>query len=251
MREVFEFILYIRVNKTKNSPRKSVQIVEGKRDKTTGKVKTKIVEHVGIAQSDDEVEKLHIFAAQRIVELENQGPQQAKLFDDTNERIEAKKLGRPKKKKIEDILPPEQVSLADIKEEKRINMGVNDVAGQMFIDLGCDKIMKSKKQTEVLKDLVLSRFVQPQSKLKTCKWLGQNFDKTYDSDQIYYTLDQIHKQIPRIKKLVFNKTKSLLPEILDILFFDVTTLYFEALFYSIFSLIHSFERSLMFLNFSR
>lgn len=150
--------------------------------------------------------------------------------DDTNERIEAKKLGRPIKKKLEDILPTSEVKLSDLVEEKRINEGINDIAGKIFSDLGFDSILKSKKDTELLQHLVLARFIAPQSKAKTCSWLAEHQGKDYDSDQVYRLMDQIYKYIPSIKKMVYLQTKSLLPEQrMDILFFDVTTLYFESI----------------------
>ena len=40
-------------------------------------------------------------------------------------------------------------------------------------------------------------------------------------------MDQLHSQIPTIKSLTFEKTRSLMPEQTAIVLFDVTTLYFE------------------------
>ena len=224
--------MYIRVNSTKNSPRKAVQIVEGNRDPITGKVKTKIIRHMGIAMNDAELEQLKQMAAVACVELENAADNQLKLPldmpDDRNERAE-KKLGRHAKKKLEDIAPPSEVKLSDLVEEKRVNEGINDIAGKMFDDLGFDSILKSRKDTDLLKHLVLARFITPQSKAKTCQWLQAHQDKKYDSDQVYLLMDKIFKHIPSIKKMVYLQTKNLLPEQqMDLLFFDVTTLYFES-----------------------
>jgi transposase len=225
--------MYIRVNVTKNSPRKSVQIVEGNRDQQTGKVKTKIIRHMGIAMNDEELIQLKQMAAAECVKLEQATDKQLRLPlnvpDDTEVRIEEKKLGRPSKKKLEDIAPPSDVKLSDLVEEKRINEGINDIAGQMFNDLGFDSLLKSKKDTDLLKHLVLARFIAPQSKEKTCRWLQEHEDKHYDSDQVYLLMDKIFKHIPSIKKMVYLQTKNLIPEQqIDILFFDVTTLYFES-----------------------
>ena len=225
--------MYIRFNSTINSPRKSVQIVEGKREPQTGKVKTKIIRHMGIAMNDDELEQLKHMAAAAIVALEKAADKQRKLPldipDDTEQRIEAKKKGRPTKKKLEDILPVSEVKLSDLIEEKRINEGINDIAGKMFEQLGFDSILKSKKDTNLLKHLVLARFIAPQSKAKTCHWLADNQDKYYHSDQAYRLMDQIYKYIPSIKRMVYLQTKNLIPEQqMDLLFFDVTTLYFES-----------------------
>lgn len=48
--------MFIRTKTTPNSPRKSVQIVESIRD--AGKIKQKIVRHVGIAMDDHELNEL-------------------------------------------------------------------------------------------------------------------------------------------------------------------------------------------------
>ena len=46
--------MFVRTKTTPNSPRKSIQIVENDRDQKTGKVKQKILRHVGIAMDDSE-----------------------------------------------------------------------------------------------------------------------------------------------------------------------------------------------------
>ena len=62
--------MFIRVKSTPKSPRKSVQIVESKR--IDGKVKQRIVKHVGVAANDEELVELKILAIlifQRVVVL--------------------------------------------------------------------------------------------------------------------------------------------------------------------------------------
>ena len=48
--------MFVRVKKTPNSPRSSVQIVESSR--VMGKVKQTIVKHIGVAQDYNELEDL-------------------------------------------------------------------------------------------------------------------------------------------------------------------------------------------------
>lgn len=47
-----------RIKTSPNSPRKSVHVVENQKDLETGKVKQKILRHVGISLDDDEEAKL-------------------------------------------------------------------------------------------------------------------------------------------------------------------------------------------------
>lgn len=60
--------MYIRVNTTPNSPRKSIQIVEGIRQGT--KVRQKIVHYVGIANDEWEEQKLKDYAHELIAKIE-------------------------------------------------------------------------------------------------------------------------------------------------------------------------------------
>jgi hypothetical protein len=59
--------MYIRVNETPNSPRKSIQIVESIRK--GNKVRQKIIRYVGIATDDREEQKLKDLANEIIVKI--------------------------------------------------------------------------------------------------------------------------------------------------------------------------------------
>ena len=48
--------MFVRIKTTPNSPRRSVQLVEGVRD--GGKVRQRIVRHIGVAMDEDELERL-------------------------------------------------------------------------------------------------------------------------------------------------------------------------------------------------
>ena len=48
--------MFVRIKTTPNSPRRSVQLVEGVRDR--GKVRQRIVRHIGVAMDEDELERL-------------------------------------------------------------------------------------------------------------------------------------------------------------------------------------------------
>ncbi len=92
-----------------------------------------------------------------------------------------------------------------------------------------NNILSRKHDQSLLKDLVvLCRLVQPSSKLETQRILDNQFAKEHDLDRIYRLLDKIHPKISAIKKQSFDKTRELLPKAVDIVFFDVTTLYFES-----------------------
>ena len=230
--------MFVRTNSTKNSPRKSVQIVESQRDGR--KVKTKIIRHVGIAMNEAEVEKLKALAYEIIATMKQQAEKergQTSLFSqkdskdlaqEIQEASTSRRVGRRRKKDIKDVLPIDQVTLDQLVEEKRIIEGVSDIASPIYKDLGFDNLLRSEKSKKMLQDLVLARLVEPKSKLKIQEILAQQFDKEYDLDAIYRLMDQLHSAIPTIKSLVFNRTKTLFPRGINLMLFDVTTLYFES-----------------------
>lgn len=223
--------MYIRVKTTPNSPRKSVQIVEAYR--VGDKVKQRIVHYVGIALDDDEEQKLKSMAQDCIVKIQQQRMEQEPQLDLFGMPIDAqsqnnRKAGRPAKKKLEDILPPSQVSLDDIVEQHRIIEGVHEVGNHVYDYIGYDKLLDKKRDNDLLRDLVLARLSQPASKRKTQRYLANQFGKEYDLDMIYRLMDKLFPLINKVKQITFDKARALFPETMDLILFDVTTLYFES-----------------------
>jgi hypothetical protein len=223
-------LMFIRVKTTPNSPRKSVQIVETYR--SGDKVKQKILHYVGIALDDEEEQKLKAMAQDCIIKLQRQAVAQNPQLDLFGMPIIASpskgKYGRPAKKNLEDILPPSQVSLDDIVEQHRIIEGVHEVGNYVYNEIGYDKVLSKKKDNDLLRDLVLARLSQPASKRKTQRYLANQFGKEYDLDGIYRVMDKVFPQIGLIKKITFDRSRALFPEQMDLILFDVTTLYFES-----------------------
>jgi transposase len=213
--------MYIRVNSTPNSPRKSIQIVESKREGT--KVQQKIVRYVGIATDEDELDKLKAYGEEIILKIkaEREGPT---LFDNLPA---SSRPGRPKAKRLEDILPPHKVNLEDVVEEKRLIEGIHEIAGQLYDDLGFDHIL-ARGSRNTLKDMVLMRLSHPTSKRASCHLLAEQFGKDVPVERVYRMMDQLEGEIPKVQNLVRQASLRLLKDKIDILLFDVTTLYFES-----------------------
>lgn len=227
--------MYIRVKSTPNSPRKSVQIVEGKRDAVTGKVKQKIVRHVGIAMDASEEQKLKDLGREIISKLEVERAvetSQDSLFPiELGDIVPVAKRGRPAKKRLSEMLPPDQVSLMDVVEEKRIIEGIHEIGGHVFDDMYgqlCGTKQLSTSQYSRLRDVVLARLANPCSKHKTQEDLLRHFDRPHNLDALYRMMDKVHEHIDLVKQLTFSKTQGLFPNGVDVLLFDVTTLYFES-----------------------
>lgn len=227
--------MFIRTKSTPNSPRRSVQIVENKRDNKTGKTKQKIVRYVGIAMDDAEEAKLKAMATEIIAKLvaaEDANSLFPRSEDEVLEELdiqEKKKPGRKPRKELKDVLPVDQVNLDMITEECRVIDGVHEVAGHLYDELKYDTVLKNERYSKILKDLVLCRISNPTSKLETSNILKRYYMKEHDLDAIYRTMDQVFEKIDDIRLATFEATASLVPGEVDVILFDVTTLHFESI----------------------
>lgn len=230
--------MYVRVTSTPNSPRKSVKVVESVREGL--KVKQVMIHHVGIAANESEIEKLKLLgrefiACEQLKREESSG--QPSLFpsetpsqrlDQIEKNEEIKKQGRKPRSTLQDVTSLDLISLADVVEEQRVIEGVHDVAGHVYSQLGYDQLLPRKKDKELLRDLVLMRLANPSSKLMAQQILDKRFARTHDLSSLYRLMDKVYPKIDALKTSTFNRTQQIIPETLDILFFDCTTLYFES-----------------------
>jgi len=89
-----------------------------------------------------------------------------------------------------------------------------------FPDDGCPNYFKN---------LVLSRLVYPGSKLKTVDYFRQHLNTDVSVYTVYRFLDELNSQLkPTIEQISFEHTKKLLKGRIGVVFYDMTTLYFEA-----------------------
>lgn len=217
--------MFIRIKKSKNSPKCSVQIVESKR--VDGKVKQKIVKHMGTALEGEELESLKALAESVKLSMEQSG--QLPLFAD-DEPVSP--MGNEIKTSDADR-EAFAVNLLDIKEEKRVIKGIHDVYGKLYDELGFNGIIgnpaRNKRSIEALKEIVLARVANPDSKRGSVLNLEANFAVNLDLNLVYRMMDKIEdKEILKLNTLVYSKTKSLFKEKIDVIYFDATTLYFES-----------------------
>ena len=149
---------------------------------------------------------------------------------DTNEKeileVCKKPMWSKSKKSIEDILPPSQVTLDEIEEKERLVEGIHEVGNAVYDLLGYNQIL-SKRDDNILRDLVLVRLANPASKYKSQRVLERQFGKEHDLDAIYRMMDKLYDKIDQVKKCTFERMCSLFPNKVDLILFDVTTLYFE------------------------
>jgi len=103
-------------------------------------------------------------------------------------------------------------------------VGPELLLGQIFDDIGFKDI-----QDELFRHLVITRLVYPVSKLKTVDYLSKYKGIQLSVYSIYRYLDKLQKhQIEQIKTISLAHTLKLFGNVMNIVFYDVTTLYFEA-----------------------
>jgi len=122
--------------------------------------------------------------------------------------------------------PIEKVRLTDVVEQQRIVEGIGEVFGALFSELGFRRILP--KHADVLEATVLARVANPVSKRRTAALLERDFGVKLPLDRIYRMMDELYEYREQVQKTARQATLALLPETVEIVFFDVTTLYFES-----------------------
>lgn len=104
-------------------------------------------------------------------------------------------------------------------------VGPDNILGRIYESMGYHKIGID----DLFRDLVMSRLVYPGSKLKTVDYLSRFKNKEVSVYSIYRYMDKIHKEFKEdVERITFNHFEKILGGHIGIVFYDVTTLYFEA-----------------------
>ena len=170
----------------------SIQII----DKSSGKYKL----YKTVGSSSDPIEISNLLARAKNVLQQITGTQELDFADTT--------------KQIENVLN-------NITSHKLA--GIQLVLGKIFDEIGFDKL-----DDKLFKDLVLYRLVYPKSKLKTTEYLYRYEQKSYSQDDIYRYMDKLYNsKKEQVQTISFQHTLKVLGGRISVVFYDVTTLYFE------------------------
>ena len=102
--------------------------------------------------------------------------------------------------------------------------GTQLILNQVFKLVGFDAI-----EDDILTHLVIARLCQPSSKAGTVDYLKSYFDEDVELHKIYRYLDRLHNtQQNKIQQISVEHTRNLLGGKIGLVFYDVTTLYFES-----------------------
>lgn len=163
--------------------------------------RNKILRIVGSATTQQEIEKLVYLANQ---EIERLSGNHLKLFGfESDAAIE----------KAFSIL-----NNASIR-----TLGPEIIFGRIYDFIGFGAI-----QDELFRHLIIARLAFPLSKLKTIDYLYRYQGISLDIDAVYRFLDKLNDKLkPQVEKIAFNHTLKVLNYKISVVFYDMTTLYFE------------------------
>ena len=186
-----------------------------------------MIRHFGYALDAEEVEGLKKLAERYKVELEQKNL--PTLFSKEN-LIALIESGATKAETDNSPLP---VNLRDIKEEKRIRVGIHQTYGRLFDWIGFGSVIKNplrkKAAVILLRNMVMARISKPVSKRSSVQMLEQEYGISADVNAVYRMMDLLDEEaINKAKQFSYQYTKSLLDEKINIIFYDCTTLYFES-----------------------
>ena len=101
--------------------------------------------------------------------------------------------------------------------------GVELILGKLFNGIGFNQIKEP-----LFRHPVLSRICYPGSKLKTVEYLLRHHQEFYEIDAVYRYLDKVNSKYKELlQDISYQHTLRLFNDQLSVVFYDVTTLYFE------------------------
>jgi transposase len=103
-------------------------------------------------------------------------------------------------------------------------VGPELLLGSIFNEIGFNAISDL-----IFRQLVIARLCFPVSKLKTTDYLEKYNSISLDIDSVYRYLDKLYNtQKEEVQQISYNHTLKILNNKISVVFYDVTTLYFEA-----------------------
>jgi hypothetical protein len=109
------------------------------------------------------------------------------------------------------------------------NASIKTVGPELIFGSIYDKIGFGVLKEELFRHLVIARLAYPLSKLKTVDYLYRYQGIHLDIDAVYRFLDKLNDKLKsKVEQIAFAHTLKVLQGKVSIVFYDMTTLYFEA-----------------------
>ena len=173
----------------------SVQIIS----KADGKYR--VIKSIGSGTTEQELQKLWFIGKQ---EMENLSAQSSLFVSE------------------QDTLVEQMVS--SLENASIRTVGPELIFGKIYDHIGFHVI-----DEPMFRHLVIARLAFPLSKLKTVEYLYRFQGIELDVDAVYRFLDKLNNQLKiQVEQIAFSHTKKILENNLGVVFYDMTTLYFES-----------------------
>jgi transposase len=160
-----------------------------------------VIKTLGSAHSDQEIEFLYQRARQELQRIEGN----VSLFVDRDDA------------KLESFL-------STLKNSQVQVIGPELVFGKIYDAIGFNQV-----ESDIFRHLVITRLYQPGSKLKTIDYLYRFLGISKEISEIYRFLDKLNTDLKhQVEQIAFEHTKTVLGGNISIVFYDMTTLHFDA-----------------------
>jgi len=156
----------------------------------------KIIKTIGSSSNPNEIDRLYQKALYEMPRLYG-----ATLFDTPTEPI-----------------------ISELSNDSIRVCGPDIIFGQIYDHVGYGQLREP-----LLKDLVISRITHPGSKLNLAKYLSITGQRNISVYSIYRFLDKLNSQLKKnVEDISFDYTRNILGGRIGVVFYDMTTIYFEA-----------------------
>jgi len=163
--------------------------------------KYKVIKTIGTASAEQQIERLWFLGKQEIERL----TAQSKLFISEQDTL------------VEHLM--DGLANASVR-----TIGPELIFGKLYDDIGFGPVGEA-----LFRHLVIARLAFPLSKLKTVAYLYRYQGVRIDIDAVYRFLDKLNEQLKeQVEQIAFAHTRKVLKGNLGMVFYDMTTLYFEA-----------------------
>lgn len=186
--------MFIRKKKNKSGSQ-SVQIIL----KSRGEYK--VIKTIGSGKTEHEVQRLYHIAQEELARLKGQ----TTLFVSQKDIV------------VQEIF-------AALSNSSIRTVGPELIFGKIYDHIGFDKIAE-----DLFRHLVIARLAFPLSKLKTVDYLYRYQGLSTSISSVYRFLDKLNNSLKQeVEQITFKHTKKVLGGNVSIVFYDMTTIYFEA-----------------------
>ena len=208
--------MFVRIRKNRSGSMTVVVV-----DKSRGKFRE--VARMGTVRTEQEVEELclqgeeYIKTALGMIAIDFESSEADSSLR-AREHEETERIGRTRR--AESLLRLKEAS--ELVDTVLIN-GCGLVLGDIYDTIGFGTIAD-----KTLRSLVIARIAQPGSKRATADYLKSHFGEDIHLSKIYRYLDRLYDtEHERVQRLSVEHTRALLGGRIGLMFYDVTTLYFE------------------------